>query len=399
MQITQQILRRLKPEEKPYEIRDSKLKGFILRVQPSGSMSYICEYARGKRITIGKAQILTLTQARNRAKEIMGDYARGIDPKAETNKTRVETLGEFLEKKYEPWAIANQQKSSDMVARVRRCFKDLLSKKLIEINHWVIEKYRNRRFKNGISPATINRDIISLKSVMSRAAAWGVIDENPLKGFRLSRVDENKVIRYLTDDEREKLFKALDDREKRIKRGWESGNQWRQKRKYDQKTDIPADSYADHLKPMVIVSINTGLRKGELFSLTWSDVSFEKKLLTVTGNKAKSKQTRHVPLNSAALDALKRWHKYHSEQHYVFEGRNGAKMDNIRKSWQSVLEAAGIEAFTWHCLRHSFASKLVTAGVDLNTVRELMGHSDINMTLRYAHLALEHKASAVAKLV
>lgn len=79
--------------------------------------------------------------------------------------------------------------------------------------------------------------------------------------------------------------------------------------------------------------------------------------------------------------------------------QTGTQFDSVKKAWSSILKAADIKDFRWHDMRHHFASKLVMAGVDLNTVRELLGHADIKMTLRYAHLAPEHKANAVAKLV
>jgi site-specific recombinase XerD len=96
-------------------------------------------------------------------------------------------------------------------------------------------------------------------------------------------------------------------------------------------------------------------------------------------------------------------------QHHFFQNMNlrwyeqidhsQMQFDNVKKSWMSLLKSAGIENFRWHDMRHHFASKLVMAGVDLNTVRELLGHADIKMTLRYAHLAPEYKAKAVAKLI
>lgn len=101
-----------------------------------------------------------------------------------------------------------------------------------------------------------------------------------------------------------------------------------------------------------------------------------------------------------ALQCLNDWQSQSKGDGLVFPNhQTGTRFDNVKKSWASVLKAAEIKNFRWHDMRHHFASKLVMAGVDLNTVRELLGHADIKMTLRYAHLAPEHKANAVAKLV
>ena len=119
------------------------------------------------------------------------------------------------------------------------------------------------------------------------------------------------------------------------------------------------------------------------------------------GEGSKSGQTRYVPLNSEAVEALRSWKTMVADiSGYVFAGReDGEPLDDVKKAWLPVVRLAKIDGFTFHDLRHTFASKLVMAGVDLNTVRELLGHADIKMTLRYAHLAPEHKAAAVAKLV
>ncbi|MCP4091804.1 MAG: site-specific integrase, partial [Gammaproteobacteria bacterium] len=131
-----------------------------------------------------------------------------------------------------------------------------------------------------------------------------------------------------------------------------------------------------------------------------SDVDFSNKSLVIHGHSSKSGRSRHVPLNAEALDTLERWRRQQkSLSELVFPGKGGQPFNNVKRSWDALLQAAKIDRFRWHDMRHHFASKLVMASVDLNTVRELLGHSDFKLTMRYAHLAPEHKAAAVAKLV
>ena len=159
--------------------------------------------------------------------------------------------------------------------------------------------------------------------------------------------------------------------------------------------------YTDHLTPLVLLALNTGLRRGELLQLRWQDASPSAGRLTVRGAGAKSGQTRHVPLNSEAVRILENWMPANAQpQSFVFAGESGADpIKGIKKAWAGLVKKAKVRVFRFHDLRHTFASKLVMAGVDLNTVRELLGHNDISMTLRYAHLAPEHKAAAVERLV
>ena len=105
------------------------------------------------------------------------------------------------------------------------------------------------------------------------------------------------------------------------------------------------------------------------------------------------------PLNSEAIHVLKAWRRQSESDGLVFPGKDGEMLDNVRKAWAGVLKKAGITNFRWHDLRHHFASRLVMEGVPLNTVRELLGHADLNTTLIYAHLAADHKAEAVQKLM
>lgn len=124
-------------------------------------------------------------------------------------------------------------------------------------------------------------------------------------------------------------------------------------------------------------------------------------MLTVCGEGAKTGQTRHVPLNSEVVAVLKAWKSANAEPGWlVFSGGTSTTpLTEARKAWAGVLKQAKILSFRFHDLRHTFASKLAMAGVDLNTIRELLGHRKISMTLRYAHLAPEHKAEAVERIV
>jgi hypothetical protein len=133
-------------------------------------------------------------------------------------------------------------------------------------------------------------------------------------------------------------------------------------------------------------------------TLTWADVDLVAARLTVRGESAKSGRTRHVPLNTEAVQVLTDWQKQASAD-LVFPDEEGERMFSLKTAWSAITTAAALEAFRFHDLRHSFASKLVQRRVDLATVRELLGHSDFALTLRYAHLAPENKAAAVARLV
>ena len=196
------------------------------------------------------------------------------------------------------------------------------------------------------------------------------------------------------------LRTALIDRDERIKVERHKANEWRRIRSYGGLPDLRAVPFADHLRPMVLLSMNTGLRRGELFQLTWRCVDFDNAQLAVIGKTAKRLKTRYVPLNKEALGVLRGWQSQRPDSNsLVFPGKDGKSFNNTKKAWAGLLQQAQITASRWHDLRHHFASKLVMAAVDLNTVRELLGHSDIKITLRYAHLAPEHKAAAVARLV
>jgi integrase len=396
------FISKLKPSGKTFDVHDTKLKGFLIRVTPAGTMTYVCQYKRGRRVNIGRVGVISPAQARDRAVEILGEVSKGIDPAdARKQKAKQLTLKDFIEKEYLPWAELHRKWGKQAVARIQRCFfKDFASKPLAQLTPIAIEKWRSARIKKGIKHQTLNVDIATLKAAISKAVTWEFIDTHPMDKVELLKVDHGKKVRFLSSTEEQALRQALDDREEAIRAGRAAANEWREERHYAVYPDMSQLTFVDYLKPMVLLSMNTGMRQGELFSLTWDNVDLTAASITIVGDLAKSGKTRHLPLNSEALIILKHWRAQSPQQQkLVFPSKTGNPFNNVRKAWQGVLSRAGITDFRWHDLRHHFASKLVMAGVDLNTVRELLGHSDIKMTLRYAHLAPEHKANAVEKLV
>jgi integrase len=395
------LIANLKPKNKQYDVRDTKLKGFLIRVTPSGKMSYVCQYSRGRRINIGLVGVITPAQARDRAKEILADIVKGSLPNTKKQKNSLPTLSEFIEKEYAPWRHANRKGSKQDISRIKKIFTDKFGSLLLtEITPLLIDKWRAERTRNGIKSVTANRDIAVIKAMLSKAFEWKVITENPLQSYRLPSIDSIGKLRYLNKNEEIQLKLALVQRNNERKAARIRMNEHNQSRGYFLLPDLSQFAFVDHMTPMILVSLHTGLRQGELFSLQWQHVNFDQRILTVTGETAKSEKTRHVPLNAVAFQALQDWQSQHSGDGLVFANpKTGDRFNNVKKAWAGILKIAKIDNFRWHDMRHHFASKLVMAGVDLNTVRELLGHADTKMTLRYAHLAPEHKANAVAKLI
>lgn len=397
--ITQKAVEAAKADAKPYEIRDTTLAGFICRVQPSGRKSYIVEYARGRRMTIGKAVVLTPAQAREKAKAILGQAAEGVDPSAEKRKAKVDSLKAFIEREYRPWTRVHRKHGDVWCDQILRVFADLTETALSDITAHKIDRIRTSRLNDGVSPATVNRNVTCLRGALSHAVQAGYLKAHPLAGLKDIDIDSSGKVRYLSQAESTRLRAALKARDDEIREGRSRHNTWRRARGHEPMPDVPLDGYGDYMTPLVLLSLNTGARRSEMFGLEWQDVDFELGQITIRGATSKKNRTRYIPLNAEALDALKRWHRQAGYTRLVFTGRDGGRIDNVRKAWAGVLKAANITAFRWHDMRHTFASWLVMRGVDLNTVRELLGHGDIKMTLRYAHLAPEHKADAVARLV
>jgi integrase len=244
-----------------------------------------------------------------------------------------------------------------------------------DIQSWLLGQSEEREW----TPATRNRYRDAFSLVFRKAVENHVLTVNPATLVK-AKPEHNERVRFLSAAEETKLLAALHT------------------------------SWAQHI-PAFLVSIHTGMRAGEQFQLQWRDVSLERRLISLP--KTKSGKARHIPLNAIACNALqdrkraqqdyaaKKKEKGvdHADQVFVFRDAGRDPQHNYRRWFNEALTEARIKDYSWHCNRHTFASRLVMAGVDLRTVAELMGHGSIQMTMRYAHLAPQHNRAAVDRLV
>jgi integrase len=234
-----------------------------------------------------------------------------------------------------------------------------------EISEWFADMIRERDW----SPATVNR----YRAAMSKAFKLGIqnrkLDNNPAR-LVPQRKESAGRIRFLSEDEETRLRNALKNRPLCV--------------------------------PQLDLALHTGMRKSEQFSVTWDQVDFPQKYIHLSTTKNGS--DRYVSLNSRSLQALKTLKEIHarldlSPDATLFVSWQKKPLSDPRKWFATACEEAKIQGVTWHTLRHTFASRLVMAGVDLKTVQDLMGHKTIAMTARYAHLSPAHKLTALEKLV
>lgn len=243
---------------------------------------------------------------------------------------------------------------------VKNLLKMFSGREIKNISAHELEEYKVQRI-NEVSASTVNRELTCIKHMFNKAVEWRYLRHNQLQSVKRFKEPPGRL-RYLTDNEIEILLKEC----------------------------------AVHLKPIVITALNTGMRKGEILDLLWSDVDMHNRLITI--RKSKNNETRTVPMNELLYSTLKSLAYGNSNGQPVFVSDNGKRFINIRRSFETAVRRAGIEDFKFHDLRHTFASRLVMAGVNIRTVQQLMGHKDIRMTMRYSHLSDDHLKEAVNRL-
>jgi len=236
-------------------------------------------------------------------------------------------------------------------------------KRLSELHAFALEGYKRRRAEEG-AKVRVNRELARLKTLFNKMIEWGkYAGENPVRKVKFLTENPGRL-RWLEPEEEAKLLEACNAT----------------------------------VRPIVLTALHTGCRLGELVTLRWEDVDFRTGLLTVQAAYAKTGETRSIPMNPVLTEALRQLKLDANGQPHVFLSQKGGRYHSVRTAFESALRRAGIAEFTFHDLRHTFASRLVMAGVDLTTVKELLGHKDIKMTLRYAHLSQDHKRQAVNRL-
>lgn len=234
---------------------------------------------------------------------------------------------------------------------------------LDEINKTKIAEYISSRRQSGLSSPTIRRHLSTLSSMYSRAMGWGWIDTNPAKFFDKRAVPEAKPrVRYITQQESKELHHHA----------------------------------APHLKPILEIAVQTGMRREELLPLKWSQVNLDRREITLT--KTKSGLPRVIPLTDQAVATFVATPR-HVTSPYVFCNRTtGERYRSVKKAFHTACKRAGITDFRFHDLRHTFGSWSVQGGMDLYRLSRILGHATTQMSARYAHLATADLHEAVRKV-
>lgn len=235
-----------------------------------------------------------------------------------------------------------------------------------------IKLFIHDREKSGKSPHTIRRELALLSTAINYAQKeWGWEIPNPVTGRNLPEPEGR--IRAITRSEANSLIEIAD-----------------------------REGGAPHLADFIRLALNSGCRRGELLGLEWSRVDLENGLFVLNAQHTKSGKRRYIPLNGEAKKAIvsrKLFQEGHCPQSkWVFSHLDGRQIKSIKTSFTTACRRAGIENFRIHDLRHTCASWLVNAGVPLPEVRDLLGHSTIQMTEKYAHLSQENVRHAVSRL-
>jgi len=231
-------------------------------------------------------------------------------------------------------------------------------KPLGKITAYDVENYRQERL-NFVTQSSVNRETIVLRHMFNTAVKHGKMMQNPMRDIKQYKIQERKI-RVITKEEEEKLLNAS----------------------------------CNHLKPIIITALHTGMRLGELLNLKHENINMDEAVITVVDTK--STKIRTIPINNELKTILKYVIKVGNDR--VFCDDDGRSIKSIKTAFKNAVRRSGIKHCRFHDTRATFASRLVEKGVNIVTVKELLGHADIRTTMRYAEPAPEYKRQAVEAL-
>ncbi len=289
------------------------------------------------------------------------DANYGIQRKRE--RIRFKEFSEIYIRDYAMVQKPKSWKSTDAwyVEPMRKFFGDI---DLREITPLMIQQFRASRLKIGNEKSTSNRYLACLKKMLNVAIEEGYLVSNPAMRVKMYSEKENIRTRVLSEDEEKKLLEAS----------------------------------AEHLRPIILVALHTGMRLNKILTLKWGHVDFRRKEIRV--EKTKNEKPRYIPINSDLMSVFGGLKSQNGSCVYVFPNpKTGKPRTSVKTAFNASKRRAEIQNFRFHDLRHTAGSRLVEAGVDLITVKELFGHSSVKVTERYTHSHKEQKERAVELLV
>ncbi len=238
--------------------------------------------------------------------------------------------------------------------------------KLSAITATKLEAYKTHRREMGAKPSTLNRELNTIKAMFNKAVAWNALAQNPAKSVQKFK-EPRRQVRFLSKEEIHQLLKAADPR----------------------------------LQHIIEILLHTGLRRAELIHLTWGDIDFKNRVLSVQSKEdwhPKDYEARHIPMTPRLAEILESLPR--NGDSFVFPNKEGRPLapDVLTHDFLKFVRRCAIKHASLHTLRHTFASHLVMSHVDLYTVQKLLGHSSIKTTEIYAHLAPDYLRSAMEKL-
>jgi len=351
------------PQRSAKLYRDTKTPGLALRLTAGGSRSFVFCYSapdgREKRRTLGAYGTWSLGAARKEAKALRRLVDLGQDPFEERDARR---HGLTINQLYHWYRDGELTRLAERTQEnVRHAFEKQIMPRLGK-NKLVASLQRDdvQQLVDQISksngPVAANRMHSHFRKALNLAVAAGMVEENPAaKSIR--RNPEHNRERYLCQSEIKRLLKAVSSHRSR-----------------------PAAA-------AIMLLLLTGARKSEILSMKWADVDLDEARWIKPASQTKQRRPHHVPLSSEAIELLKDVRKDAATSPFVFPGRGlSGHRSSIKKDWEEVRAAAGIEDCRLHDLRHTFASLAVSNGVSLEFVGALLGHSQATTTHRYAHL-------------